>query len=69
LGETAEEYELEIMNGGSVVRTVTGLTSPAYSYSAANQTSDFGSGQSSLSFRVYQLSDSVGRGFRASATV
>jgi hypothetical protein len=69
LGEASEEYEVEIMNGGSVVRTVTGLTSTAYTYSAANQTSDFGSGQSSLNFRVYQISDSVGRGFVASATV
>jgi hypothetical protein len=69
LSEVSEEYEVEIMNGSTVVRTVTGLTSPAYTYSAANQTTDFGSGQTTLTFRVYQISDAVGRGFVASATV
>jgi hypothetical protein len=67
LSEASEEYEVEIMNGGTVVRTVTGLTSPSYTYSSANQTTDFGAPQTSLSWRVYQVSDAVGRGFVASA--
>lgn len=69
LSEDSEEYEVEIMNGSTVVRTITGLTSPAYTYSAADQTTDFGSGQSALTFRVYQISSKVGRGFVATATV
>lgn len=69
VSEAAEEYELEIMNGGSVVRTVTGLTSASYAYSSANQVSDFGSNQSAITFRVYQISDAVDRGFVASVTV
>jgi hypothetical protein len=65
LSELTEEYEVEIMNGGSVVRTFTGLTSPTVTWTAAMQTTDFGSTQSSVSWRVYQVSDAVGRGFVA----
>jgi hypothetical protein len=69
LSEASEAYVVEIMNGGSVVRTITGLSSPTTVWTAANQTTDFGSGQTSVTFRVYQLSDAVGRGFVAVATV
>ena len=65
LGETAELYDVEILNGASVVRTISGLTSPAFTWTAAMQTTDFGSGQSVVSWRVYQISDVVGRGFAA----
>lgn len=68
VSETSEAYEVEIMNGASVVRTVTGLSSPATTWTAAQQTTDFGFGQSSVTFRVYQISDAVGRGFVASGT-
>lgn len=69
LNEESEEYELEILNGSSVVRTVTGITSPAYTYTAAMQTADFGSTQSSVKFRVYQKSVIYGRGAVAERTV
>lgn len=68
LSEAAEEYEIEIMDGGTVKRTVTGLTSPAWTYLAADQTTDFGAPLTSApAFRVYQISDAVGRGFAAAA--
>jgi hypothetical protein len=67
--EDSEEYVVEIMNGVTVVRTITGITSETTSYSAANQTTDFGSPQSSLTVRVYQLSAIVGRGQYAEATI
>lgn len=67
LGEASEAYVVEILNGGAVVRTITGLTSAAATWTASQQTTDFGSGQSSVSWRVYQISDSVGRGFAAAA--
>jgi hypothetical protein len=68
LSEAAEEYEIEIMDGATVKRTVTGLTSPAYTYLSADQTTDFGAPLTSApSFRVYQISDAVGRGFVATA--
>lgn len=69
LGEDAEEYEMDIMSGGTVVRTVSGLSSPSAGYSAANQTTDFGSAQAAIAVRVYQISATVGRGYAGSATV
>jgi hypothetical protein len=70
LNEEAEEYELEILNGSTVVREVTDLTSPAYIYTDAMQVADFGSAQTaSIKFRVYQMSASVGRGTAAEETV
>jgi hypothetical protein len=42
LGETAEAYALDILNGGAVVRTVTSLTAPAFNYTGAMQAADFG---------------------------
>lgn len=68
LAEESERYEIEILNGGTVVRTLTSVTS-AVSYSAAEQSTDFGAPQSSVSVRIYQLSAVVGRGFAAAAAV
>ncbi len=68
LGEASESYQVDIMNGSTVVRTLTS-TSPTASYSAANQTTDFGSPQSSLTVKVYQMSATVGRGTAGTATV
>jgi hypothetical protein len=61
LGETSEFYEVEILNGVAVVRTVA-ASSPAITYTAAQQTADFGSVQTAIAVRVYQLSATVGRG-------
>lgn len=69
LSEASEEYELEIMNGVSVVRTFTGLTTPTATYTNAQQVTDFGSTQSTITFKVYQISDSVGRGYVSTITV
>lgn len=69
LGESSEAYEVDILNGSSVVRTISGLSSPTTTYSAADQTTDFGSPQSSVDVRVYQLSGIVGRGYAGVASV
>ena len=61
VGETAESYALDILLGTVVKRTLT-TTSPAALYSALDQTTDFGSPQSSLSIRLAQLSPTYGRG-------
>jgi hypothetical protein len=68
LGEESELYEVDILNGGNVVRTIT-ATSPTASYSAADQTTDFGSTQSSVLVKIYQMSAVVGRGYAVSATI
>lgn len=69
LSETREAYEVDILNGGTVVRTISGLATEQASYSAAEQTTDFGSPQSSVDIKVYQISGYVGRGYAAVATV
>lgn len=67
-GETIQSYELDVLNGGTVVRTIA-TSSPSFSYTAAQQTTDFGSPQASISVVLYQLSAMVGRGFPAAANV
>ena len=68
LGEETESYEVDIMDGGNVVRTIE-VTSLAASYSATDQTTDFGSTQSSIDVKIYQLSAVVGRGYAASMAI
>lgn len=68
LGEESEAYEVDILNGGNVVRTIE-ITSPTATYSAANQIVDFGSAQSSIDIEIYQLSAVVGRGYPAIETI
>jgi hypothetical protein len=69
LAETSEAYEVEFLNGNTIVRTVTGLTAPTVSYSAANQTADGITPGDPVGVRVYQMSALVGRGIPGSRTV
>jgi len=62
LGEALETYEVEILDGGTIVRTVTGLGAPAWLYRLDDQTTDFGGAALSISFKVYQMSARFGRG-------
>lgn len=69
LSETAEKYDVEIMNGTTVVRTLTDLTVPSYTYTSANQTADgFTPPMAAIKFRVYQKGE-LGRGFPREETV
>jgi hypothetical protein len=68
LGEDSEAYELDVLSGTSVVRTLH-TTTPNVLYAASDETADFGGPQSSLSVRAYQLSAAIGRGFPAAATL
>lgn len=68
MSEAAEKYDIEIMSGSSVVRTIVDHTSRTYNYSAANQTTDgFTAPVADLKFRVYQKG-ALGRGFKGEAT-
>lgn len=71
LGESAESYEVEIWNSdySTLKRTLTGLASTFSTYSQANQISDFGSEQSTVYFKVRQVSSVVGAGFPAQSSV
>jgi Putative phage tail protein len=68
LREASESYSIDILDSGVAVRTLS-ASSPTASYSAADQTTDFGSPQSSIGVVVYQISAVVGRGFPSAATV
>jgi len=68
LGEASEAWEIDILHGANVVRTLT-ASAPSVLYANADEVADFGSPQSLLSFRVAQMSASVGRGTSAGATI
>ena len=68
LGEASEAYDLEVLNGAVVARTVLGLTAPSFTYTAAMQTTDFGGPVATVRFRVYQLGE-LGRGSTGEALV
>ncbi|MEQ1789603.1 MAG: glycoside hydrolase TIM-barrel-like domain-containing protein [Rickettsiales bacterium] len=63
LNEASELYDVDIMNGAAIIRSFTGLTSPSVTYIAAEQITDFGSVQASISVNIYQISAAIGRGY------
>ena len=70
LNEDEEAYDVEVLDGaGDVIRTVSNLPSPGWTYAAAQQTADFGALQGSYTLNVYQLSVLYGRGQVATRTV
>ena len=64
LAEDLESYDVQVMDGAAVKRTLTSGTTSIL-YAAAQQTADwgapFGPGQT-LAIRIYQLSNRIGRG-------
>jgi hypothetical protein len=68
LGETTQTYEIDVTSGSTIVRTIS-VSTPTFAYSAADQTTDFGSTQSSITFRIYQISETVGRGYAYEVTL
>jgi hypothetical protein len=70
LNEDEEAYDVEVLDGsGHVLRTLSALSSPTWTYSAAQQMADFGALQGSYTLNVYQLSVLYGRGQVATRTV
>lgn len=68
LSEDSESYEVDIMDGAAVKRTLTG-SSESVIYTAAQQTTDWGAPQSSVEVNIYQLSADVGRGYARNETI
>ncbi|HEX2552061.1 MAG TPA: glycoside hydrolase/phage tail family protein [Microvirga sp.] len=62
LAEEAERYEVDVIQGGAVVRILRSGEAAAL-YPAAEELADFGMPQSMLSLRIVQMSAAVGRGF------
>jgi hypothetical protein len=71
LAEEVESYDIQILDGAAVKRTLTSSTSSVL-YTAAQQTADWGAplgpGQT-LAIRIFQLSNRLGRGTPASVTL
>ncbi|GLS88413.1 hypothetical protein GCM10010873_33870 [Cypionkella aquatica] len=71
LAEDVEGYDVQILDGASVKRTLTSTTTSVL-YTAAQQTADWGAplgpGQT-LAIRIYQLSNRLGRGDPATVTL
>lgn len=61
LAEESEAYEIDIMDGATVLRTLTSSTQTV-SYSSANQTTDWGSLADDFDVIIYQISIAYGRG-------
>ena len=69
LGETTESYDVDVLDGaGAVVRIVEGLASPTWTYSVADQTTDFGAPITMLRVRICQ-NGQLGRGAPAMRTL
>lgn len=68
LSEDAERYEVDILKGGSVVRTLTSAQ-PFALYSAGQEIADFGAPQTVLDLSVVQVSAVAGRGFETRAVL
>jgi hypothetical protein len=68
LGEATEAYEIDILDGATVKRTLSSTT-PTATYTAADQVTDFGSAQSSIHVKVYQISARIGRGLPKEETL
>ena len=61
MNESTLIYDLDILDGGSVVRTIQN-PSPDFVYTEAQQVEDFGVAQDEIKAKCYQVSDRVGRG-------
>ncbi len=68
LGEEVEAYTIDILSGGSAVRSIACSISEAL-YANADELADFGSAQTSLHLRVAQLSSTVGAGHPTELTL
>jgi hypothetical protein len=69
LNEASEAYEVDVLDdAGQVLRTLSNAI-PSVTYTAADQTADFGAPQGAVDVAVYQISAAVGRGFAGRATL
>ena len=68
MSEATQAYDLDIFDGATLARTVTNLTSPAFAYSTAMQSTDFGGPVTSLSVRLFQIG-ALGRGVSLTRTL
>ena len=68
LGEASEAYLVSILDGQDTVRTLS-ATAPSAVYSAADQTTDFGTPPSDISIAISQVSPTEGPGLAATGLI
>lgn len=68
LDETAEKYEVDVMSGSTVKRTIYVDGATSCTYTSAQQIADFGSVRTSITINVYQISARAGRGYVRNGT-
>ncbi len=68
LGEAQERYRIEVLRGNAVV-LVFETAAPTFTYRDVDELADFGAVQLHLTFRVVQISQSVGAGAALTSTV
>lgn len=69
VGEASENYEHDIMNGATVLRTITSTT-PAFQYTSADQVTDWGANKTTgFTINIYKMSATVGRGHVTEVTL
>jgi hypothetical protein len=71
LGESVERYDVVIYSDATftTIKRVLSVFAASAVYTSAEQIADFGSNQTTLNVRVYQINDTVGRGHELQATV
>ncbi len=69
IGEASEAYEVDILDGSNVIRTITGLSSASADYPAVQQSADGLTPGDPIDCIVYQISETIGRGYGRAATV
>jgi hypothetical protein len=67
VAETAEEYEVDVMDGDDVLRTITVTGTNEFTYTAAMMSVDGNTVAAPPDANVYQMSDAIGRGFALAA--
>ncbi len=68
MSELVESYEVDIMDGSTVLRTIA-VSTPSALYLAADQTTDGGTPGDPVEANIYQISARVDRGYALNATV
>ena len=68
LGEDIERYEIDILDGDMVRRTLV-ASAPSLTYASADEIADFGAPVATLDLRIQQMSATAGRGFPLATTV
>lgn len=69
LDQDTEQYEIDVLKNGAVLKTFQVSNARSWSYPAAGVLADFGSAQEKITLRLYQIGKIVGRGFAQELTI